>query len=70
MTEAGAWEDWIAYFLRGIRLQAYDALARIERLDILFDSRREGPRRGAIASARRGPELVRGVPVPDRRRCR
>ncbi|MCY4317587.1 MAG: hypothetical protein OXE76_00070, partial [Alphaproteobacteria bacterium] len=38
VTEEGAWEDWLVYFLCGIRLQADDALARIERLDILFDS--------------------------------
>ena len=38
VTEAGAWEDWLVYFLRGVRLQADDALARIESLDILFDS--------------------------------
>ena len=41
VTEAGAWEDWLAYFLRGLWLQANDALARIRRLDILFESWRE-----------------------------
>ncbi len=41
VTEAGAWEDWLVYFLRGVRLQASDALARIEHLDILFDSWRD-----------------------------
>ena len=38
ITEAGTWDDWLAYFLRGIRLQAKDALARIDHLDTLFDS--------------------------------
>ncbi|MYD99711.1 MAG: Fic family protein [Alphaproteobacteria bacterium] len=38
VTEAGAWEDWLVYFLHGVRLQADDALARIESLNILFDS--------------------------------
>ena len=41
VTEAGAWEDWLVYFLRGVRLQANDARARIEHLDILFDSWRD-----------------------------
>lgn len=36
-TEAGAWEDWLIYFLHGVRLQAEDALARIRHMDILFD---------------------------------
>ena len=41
ITETGAWEDWLVYFLRGVRLQADDALARIEHLDLLFDSWRD-----------------------------
>ena len=41
ITEAGAWEDWLVYFLRGVRLQADDALARIERLDSVLDSWRD-----------------------------
>ncbi len=41
ITEAGAWEDWLVSFLRGVRLQADDALARIEHLDTLSDSWRE-----------------------------
>ncbi len=41
VTEAGAWEDWLIYFLRGVRLQASDALERIEHIDILFDSWRD-----------------------------
>ena len=41
VTEAGAWEDWLVYFLRGVRSQANDALARIEHLDALFDSWRD-----------------------------
>jgi len=42
ITETGAWGDWLVYFLRGVRLQADDALARIERLDSLFASWRDG----------------------------
>ncbi|MCY4460161.1 MAG: Fic family protein [Albidovulum sp.] len=41
ITEAGAWEDWLVYFLRGVRLQADDALARMERIDVLLDSWRD-----------------------------
>lgn len=41
ITEAGAWEDWLVYFLRGVRLQADDALARIEHLDTLHESWRD-----------------------------
>jgi len=37
VTERGAWEDWLVYFLRGVRLQADDALARIEHLGTLHD---------------------------------
>ena len=41
VTEEGAWEDWLVYFLHGVRSQADDALARIERLDNLFDAWRD-----------------------------
>ncbi|MCY3732315.1 MAG: hypothetical protein OXF98_13325, partial [Rhodospirillaceae bacterium] len=42
ITETGAWEDWLVHFLRGVRLQADDALARTEHLDLLFESWRDG----------------------------
>lgn len=35
ITETGAWEPWLLYFLDGVRLQADDALARLARLDAL-----------------------------------
>ena len=38
VTEQNAWENWLIYFLRGVRSQAEDALARIEHIDVLFDS--------------------------------
>ncbi|MCY3876335.1 MAG: Fic family protein, partial [Rhodobacteraceae bacterium] len=38
VTEAGTWEDRLVYFLRGVRIQANDTLARIEHVDVLFDS--------------------------------
>ena len=41
VTESGAWEDWLVYLLHGVRSQADDALARIERLDQLIDSWRD-----------------------------
>ena len=37
-TENGAWEEWLIYFLRGVRSQADDALARIGHIDTLFES--------------------------------
>lgn len=38
VTRHGAWEDWLIYFLSGVRTQAEDALARIELIDSLFES--------------------------------
>ena len=37
LTEEGAWENWLIYFLRGVQTQADDALARIEHIDALFE---------------------------------
>ncbi|MXW91867.1 MAG: Fic family protein [Rhodospirillaceae bacterium] len=36
VTEDGAWEDWLIYFLDGVRSQAEDALVRIGRIDALL----------------------------------
>lgn len=36
LTEDGAWEDWLIYFLEGVRSQAEDALVRIGRIDALL----------------------------------
>ena len=36
VTERGEWEEWLAYFLRGVALQAQDALDRIQRMDDLL----------------------------------
>ena len=55
MTREGAWEDWLIYFLRGVRSQAEDALARIEHIDALFGRWRE-----SLAGAR-SPERLREV---------
>ncbi len=36
VTQKGAWEEWLTYFLRGVALQATDAIDRIQRIDDLF----------------------------------
>jgi Fic family protein len=36
VTERGEWEEWLAYFLRGVAGQADDALGRIQRIDALL----------------------------------
>ena len=39
VTERGEWEEWLTYFLRGVALQAQDALDRIRRIDDLLEAR-------------------------------
>jgi Fic family protein len=41
VTEHGEWEQWLAYFLRGVALQAEDAVDRIQRIDDLLLQWRE-----------------------------
>ena len=36
VTQNGAWEEWLVYFLQGVALQAEDAINRIGRIDDLF----------------------------------
>ncbi len=36
VTHDGAWESWLTYFLKGIAVQAQDAVSRIQRIDALF----------------------------------
>ncbi|MBI3630496.1 MAG: Fic family protein [Candidatus Rokubacteria bacterium] len=36
VTERGEWEEWLAYFLRGVAGQAEDAVGRIQRIDALL----------------------------------
>lgn len=50
VTQSGAWEDWLIYFLEGVSTQSADAVARIRRLVDLFDRARE--KLTAIRSAR------------------
>ena len=41
VTRVGAWERWLIYFLRGVRLQADDAVDRMEEIDGLFEDWRK-----------------------------
>ena len=41
VTEEGAWEGWLGYFLQGVAEQAEDALSRIQRIDELLVRWRE-----------------------------
>ena len=54
VTQEGAWERWLIYFLRGVRVQAEDAIDRMEEIDGLFEDWRE-----ALAGVQSGrPEEV------------
>src|SRR5207245_8879018 len=54
VTERGEWEEWLAYFLRGVAGQAEDALGRIQRVDALLLRWREQ----LAAAPSRLPELA------------
>jgi len=41
VTERGEWEEWVEYFLLGVRIQAEDAVARIEAIEALLERWRE-----------------------------
>ena len=61
VTQEGAWETWPIYFLRGVRAQAEDALARIQRIDDLLVRWRE-----QLVGAQAGrPEQVLGLFVEN-----
>ena len=54
VTQEGAWERWLAYFLRGVQVQAEDAIDRMVEIDDLFEEWRE-----ALADVQSGrPEEV------------
>ena len=36
VTERGEWDEWLKYFLRGVVMQAEDAVDRIQRIDDLY----------------------------------
>ena len=42
VTQHGAWEPWLVYFLTGVCTQAEDALARIQDIDDLYGRWQEG----------------------------
>ena len=61
VTQEGAWETWLIYFLRGVRAEAEDALARIQRIDDLLVRWRE-----QLAGVQAGrPEQVLGLFVEN-----
>ena len=41
ITQRGEWEEWLTYLLRGVALQAEDAVGRIQRIDDLLGQWRE-----------------------------
>ena len=57
VTERGEWEEWLTYFLRGIVLQADDAVDRIQRIDGLFLLWKQGLARGQSRLPERALDL-------------
>ena len=54
VTRDGSWEHWLTYFLRGVQVQAEDAIDRMEEIDGLFENWRK-----ALAGVQSGrPETV------------
>ena len=41
VTQEGTWEGWLRYFLRGVQVQAQDAIERMEEIDRLFEEWQE-----------------------------
>ena len=46
VTERGEWEEWLAYFLKGVAVQAGDVVSRIQRIDDLVSPWRRELSRG------------------------
>ncbi len=61
VMERGEWEEWLAYFLRGVAGQAEDAIDRIERIDALV----AGWRERLAAAPSRLPERALGLFVEN-----
>ena len=57
VTERGEWEEWLTYFLRGVVLQADDAVDRIQRIDGLFTLWKQGLARGQSRLPERALDL-------------
>ena len=58
VTERGEWEEWLAYFLRGVALQAQDAVDRIQRLDDLLAGWRQRLSTGQSRTAERALDVL------------
>ena len=57
VTERGEWEEWLAYFLRGVVLQSEDAVDRIQLIDDLFSQWKQGLPRGQSSVPERALDL-------------
>ena len=66
VTQEGAWESWLVYFLEGVRAQAEDALARIQDIDESLRALAGGAGRGPVWPAGTGAAPLRREPLPDR----
>ena len=62
VTQEGAWEQWLKYFLRGVALQSEDALGRIERINNLCARWRERLAAGQSAVPARALDLFAEQP--------
>ena len=58
VTARGEWEEWLAYFLRGVALQAQDAVDRIQRLDDLLAGWRRRLSSGQSRTAERALDVL------------
>ncbi len=58
VTERGEWEEWLAYFLRGVALQARDAVDRIQRMDDLLSDWRLRLSTGSSSASERVLDLL------------
>ena len=68
VTQSGEWEEWLAYFLRGVALQAEDAVIRIRRIDDLFALWRKRLEGGQSRQPERALELFAENPFWSIRR--
>ncbi len=57
VTERGEWEEWLTYFLRGVAIQAQDALDRIRRIDDLLAGWKRGLGPGRSRAPHRAIDL-------------
>jgi len=56
VSQRGAWEDWLTFFLQGVAIQSRDAVARSERLLLLRDQAR-----GQVQQSRAAARLLQVV---------